>query len=83
MTKIVELRANDEDREACISILEKQLERARRGELRDVAVITAYHDEDGPGFSFHYHGYGHYAGLLAGVSALTFNMHITRCEELD
>lgn len=83
MTKVIELRANDEDREACISILEKTLAAARRGEIRDVAVVTAFTDDQGPGFGFSYHGYGHYAALLAGVSALTFHMNFTRNEGMD
>ncbi len=81
--EVVEFKAGDADQAACIELLEKALEMARAGKIRDVAVVAAVRDEDGPQFWHGYYGDGAYATLLAGVSALTFDLHYRRYKEAE
>lgn len=78
MAEIIEFVASDEDRERVVAILERALEKARLGEIVDVAVVAATRDEDGSGFVLTYWGQRAYAVLLAGASALQFDLHHER-----
>lgn len=78
MAEIVKLEACAGDQEAVVALLEEALEKARSGVVIDVAVVMAIRDEDGPSFCSAYHGEAAYAMLLAGVSALEFELHHDR-----
>jgi hypothetical protein len=75
---VVDLGAHDDDREAVVEILENALEQARSGVVRDVAVILAVRDDDGPQFQIRYYGEAAYSTILAGTSALEFDLHYRR-----
>lgn len=78
---IVPFVAADQDQQAIVALLENALERARSGQVRDVAIILAIKDKDGPQFWHRYYGQAAYATILAGVSALEFDLHYRRCVE--
>ncbi|MDV3257742.1 MAG: hypothetical protein LOX97_08190 [Sphingomonas sp.] len=44
----------------------------------DCAVVLVIRDEDGPQFWHGYYGQGAYGALVAGVSALEFDLHYRR-----
>ena len=76
--EVVSFVAPDNDKQAVVELLEEALEKARAGQVRDVAVVLALNDEDGPQFWHGYYGDAAYATILAGVSALTFDLHYRR-----
>lgn len=76
--EVIQFAADQTDQEAIIEILEDALTKARSGTVLDVAVITAERDSDGPAFHTAYYGQSAYASLLAGVSALEFDLHYRR-----
>lgn len=83
MPELVQLNANEGDQKEIVGLLEETLERARRGEIKDIAIVAALHDSDGPQF---WHGYSAevaYGTLLAGVSALAFDLHYQRYMDAD
>jgi hypothetical protein len=79
--KLVEFRPDTSDQDAVIGLLEEALEKARSGEAKDVAIVLAIRDEDGPQFWHGYYGEVAYSTILAGVSALTFDLHYRRYRE--
>jgi hypothetical protein len=81
MTNVVAFQADNSDQDTCIDILEAALAKAKAGEMVDVAVIGAIRDENGPQFWTSYYGGGSYATILAGVSALEFDLHHERYVE--
>lgn len=78
MPSVVQFKAPETDQQAVIEILETALATAKAGSVRDVAVVMSINDDDGPQFATSYYGEGAYASLLAGVSALEFDMHYRR-----
>lgn len=76
--QVLAFKANDSDQEAVISVLEEALAKARAGQVVDVAVVLAIRDEDGPQFWHSYYAGAAYATVLAGVSALEFDLHYRR-----
>jgi hypothetical protein len=78
MAEVVAFKADTSSQQSCVEILKDALAKALAGEMVDVAVVAAIRDEDGPQFWTSYHGAGAYAVLLAGVSALTFDLHHER-----
>lgn len=78
MTNVVEFKPSAEDQEAIIELLEETLEKARLGHVRDIAIVVALRDDDGPQFWHAYLGNAAYATIVAGVSALQFDLHYRR-----
>jgi hypothetical protein len=78
MAQVLAFPVSDADRDAVVSVLEEALRRARAGEVVDVAVVLAVRDDDGPQFWTSYYGQRAYATILAGVSALDFDLHYRR-----
>lgn len=81
MAEIVQFRACSSDREAVIELLEDALEKAKSGQVNDAAIVLALNNEDGPQFWHGYYGEGAYATIVAGVSALEFDLHYRRYQE--
>lgn len=79
--KVVEFRPQADDQDAVVGILEQALADARAGKVVDVAVVMAYRDEDGPQFVTSYYAEVAYSTILAGVSALEFDLHYRRYQE--
>lgn len=72
---IVEFKADRTDQEVIVGILERVLERAKAGRLKDVAVVTAEIDPDrGPMHAHFYYGQGAFATIVAGVASLAFSL---------
>lgn len=82
-SNVVAFKADTTDQDACISILEKALEDAKAGKMVDVAVIAAVNLGEGPEMSIAYWGEGNYACLVAGVSAIQFDLHHQRYLEAE
>lgn len=61
-----------------VELLEDALAKARAGKVADCAVVLVIRDEDGPQFWHGYYGQGAYGALVAGVSALEFDLHYRR-----
>jgi hypothetical protein len=78
LPEVVAFTAPDDDQQAVIRMLEEALAKARAGQVRDVAVVLAFRDENGPQFVHSYYGEAAYATILAGVSALEFDLHYRR-----
>jgi hypothetical protein len=76
--KVVTYEADKSDKDAVIELLEEALEKARAGQMKDVAIVAALHDENGPQFWHGYYAEAAYSTLLAGVSALEFDLHYRR-----
>ncbi|MGN6538951.1 MAG: hypothetical protein ACTHKQ_24890 [Mesorhizobium sp.] len=76
--QVIEFQSATADREAVIELLEDALEKARAGQAVNAAIVLAIRDEDGPQFWHGYYGERAYATLLAGVSALEFDLHYRR-----
>lgn len=72
--EVVKFQADDGDKASVIEILEHALEEARAGKVKDVAVVMALHDENGPQHVTAYHGNGAFAVLVAGVQSLAFDL---------
>jgi len=75
---VVRIAADERDQSVVIKLLEDALALARAGKVNDAAVVLALRDENGPQFWRGYYGEGAYATLLAGVSALEFDLHYER-----
>jgi len=79
--KVVDLKADQDDREEIIRILEEALEKAKKGEILDAGVVYVARDEDAEmAYFHHYYGHNHFALLLAGVSAMEFDMNMVAYE---
>ena len=78
MSKVIPFKADTSDQEAVVGLLEEALEKARAGEIKDIAIVAAIQDKDGPQFWHGYYAEAAYGTLLAGVSALTFDLHFRR-----
>jgi hypothetical protein len=76
--KVVNIAADDRDQRIVVKLLEDALEMARAGKVRDAAVVLALQDDEGPQFWHGYHGEAAYATVVAGVSALQFDLHYER-----
>jgi hypothetical protein len=76
--KVVPFIADGDDQAAVVDLLEDALAKAKAGQVRDVAIVLAIRDEDGPQFWHGYYGEVAYATILAGVSALEFDLHYRR-----
>lgn len=83
VAELLQFRAVDEDRKAIIAILSEALDSAEAGHIIDVAVVTVERSGDGPSFNTAYYGQSGYAALLAGVSALEFDLHWQRYKARD
>ena len=81
--KVIEFQSDSEDREAVIELIEDALEKARAGQAVDAAIVLAIRDENGPQFWHGYYGQRAYATILAGVSALEFDLHYRRYNPED
>lgn len=78
MAEIVQFKADTSDQDAVIDVLEQALAKAKAGEMIDVLVVAAIKDADGPQFWHGYYGEAGYATLLAGLSAVEFDLHYRR-----
>jgi len=81
MAELVQFKAESADQQEVIDLLEDALVKARAGQIRDIAIVAAVRDENGPKFMTSYYGEGAYAIILAGVSALEFDLHYRRYQE--
>lgn len=81
VAEVIAFRADDTDQQAVVGLLEEMLEKARSGEVVDIAIVAAIRDEGGPQFWHGYYGQSAYGTLLAGVSALEFDLHYRRYTE--
>jgi hypothetical protein len=78
MPELVKFKASTSDQEAIISLLEETLAKAKAGEVKDIAIVAAIQDQNGPQFWHCHYGQAAYSTLLAGVSALEFDLHFRR-----
>jgi len=83
MVTVVKLEAAEDDKQAVIELLEEALEKAKAGEVNDIAIVMAIRDDDGSQFWHGYHAEAAYATILAGVSALEFDLHYRRYNPED
>lgn len=81
MAELVQFKATDEAQQAVIELLEETLLKARAGEVRDIAIVAAIRDEDGPQHWHGYYGQEAFAVLVAGVAALGFSLQYERHKE--
>jgi len=81
MAELVQFKAESADQREVVDLLEDALVKARAGQIRDIAIVAAVFDENGPQFVTNYYGEGAYAIILAGVSALEFDLHYRRYQE--
>lgn len=82
MPKIVQLQPDADDQEAIIDILEDALEKARSGEMKDVAVAAVLkRDGEDPTMWCKYWAEAQYGTLVGSVSALAFDLHYRRYGE--
>jgi hypothetical protein len=72
MAELLLFKAPDDDAEAVIEIIEDILEKARRGEVSDIAIAAAIRDKDGPQQWHSYYGQGAYSVLVSGIASLAF-----------
>jgi hypothetical protein len=81
--EVVAFSAPDDDQKAVVELLEEALAKAKAGQVRDIAIVCAIRDEDGPQFWHGYYGEAAYSTLLAGISALEFDLHYRRYNPED
>ena len=67
MAEIVPFRADGYDQAQVIAVLEGVLERARAGEVADVAVLIATRSADGPGMAVDWHGEAQFSALITAA----------------
>ena len=80
--ELVAFEASIEDKTALQAIIDMLQQRLDAGELRDLAVIQAVRDDNGPGWEINFWGERQAASLLAGCTHLQFEMHYSRYEEV-
>lgn len=75
MPKLVALNATNQYVEPLQAIIDELQASLDSGRLRDVAVLMAEHDEEGPGWRINYWGERMVASLLAASTHLQFDIH--------
>lgn len=66
-----------------VELLEKTLEEAKSGEVRDIAIAGVSQTKEGPVLFYRWYGEEEYGSLAGSVAGLAFDLQWQRFKEMD